>query len=91
MGAAFAPFPLTWGVAVHTILANIKPFLVDEITALIELYHDTVVDANGNDVAGAPLVDLVRPRVALRVWTAQLMRAYRASITSSTRSKAMGS
>jgi hypothetical protein len=90
MGSAFGPFPLTWGVAVHTILANIKPFLVSEITELIELYHDTVKDASGNDVAGAPPVDLVRPRVTLPGWTVQLMGAYRAFITSSTRSKAMG-
>jgi hypothetical protein len=45
---------------VHSIISSVKPFIVSEITALIDIYNDLVIDDAGNAIHGAPLVNLVR-------------------------------
>jgi hypothetical protein len=45
---------------VHSIIANVKPFLVSQITHLITQYSDEVTNANGKRVHGAPGVNIVR-------------------------------
>jgi hypothetical protein len=45
---------------VHSIIANVKPFLVSQITHLITQYSDEVTNANGKRVHGSPPVDIVR-------------------------------
>jgi hypothetical protein len=41
-------------------MKNVKPFVVSEVTRLIELYDDLVKNDNGKRVHGAPPIDLVR-------------------------------